>query len=390
MSVAKRTLDQHLANDGLPKRILALDGGGLRGILTLALLEKLEQQLRERHNAADDLRLSDYFDLIAGTSTGAIIAAALAKGCKVSDIKQEYYDLGAKVFKKGLLRDGVLRAKYDKEGLEKQLSAFYGEDTTLGSGKLLTGLLVVTKRLDTGSSWPIGNNPRGKYFGHRKTDDSHTLANSEYPLWQVVRASTAAPSYFDSEFIEIGSKQGVGVHGEFVDGGMSPFNNPALMAVMYATLEGYRLNWPTGADRLLVVSVGTGRADKQVKRSKVAGELALKALLGLMDDCASFQEILLQWMSTSRTARVIDREVGDLEHDLIAPAPLISYVRYNADLDVNAVRELLPQVGDEQIESLTAMDAPENMKTLDEIGRLAAERDVRGADFPTKFDLPRG
>ena len=286
MSVAKRSLDQHLANDGLPKRILALDGGGLRGILTLAVLEKIEQDLRKRHNAGDDFRLSHYFDLIAGTSTGAIIAASLAMGWKVSDLTEKYFELGNKVFQKSFLRDGVVRAKYDDDELKKQLRSVYGDDTDLGSAKLLTGLLVVTKRHDTGSWWPIGNNPRGKYFGHRKGDDSHTLANSEYPLWQVVRASTAAPSFFDSETIEIGTNETAKVKGEFIDGGMSPFNNPTLMAVMYASLEGYRVNWPTGADRLLVVSVGTGRADKEVKRSSIAAAHAMKGLLGLMDDCA--------------------------------------------------------------------------------------------------------
>ena len=85
--------------------------------------------------------------------------------------------------------------------LREQLQNVYGEDTLLGSDKLLTGLLVVTKRHDTASWWPIGDNSRNKYFGQPRTDGSHTLANSEYPLWQVVRASTAAPSYFDSELI---------------------------------------------------------------------------------------------------------------------------------------------------------------------------------------------
>lgn len=390
MSVARRTLDQHLANDGLPKRILALDGGGLRGILTLGVLEKIEQSLRERHDAGDDFRLSDYFDLIAGTSTGAIIAASLAMGWKVSDLSKKYFELGDGVFEKSLLRDGVIRAKYDDTKLQKQLRSVYGDDTTLGSAKLLTGLLVVTKRLDTGSWWPIGNNPRGKYFGHRRTETTRTLANSEYPLWQVVRASTAAPSYFDSQPIEIGTGNDAKVTGEFIDGGMSPFNNPSLMAVMYATLEGYRMNWPTGADRMLVVSIGTGRADKQVKRSALAAELALKGLVGLMDDCAAMQEMVLQWMSTSRTARALDREVGDLQHDLIAPAPLISYLRYNGDLGVDAVKTLLPDLGDEKIRSLTEMDVPQNMQTLYELGKLTAARDVLANDFPTKFDLPRG
>jgi predicted acylesterase/phospholipase RssA len=388
MSRAKRTLAEHLANDGRPKRILALDGGGLRGILTLGVLEKIEEDLRARHDAGNDFVLSDYFDLIAGTSTGAIIAAALAMGWKVSDLSKKYFELGEKVFEKSFLKKGIFRAKYDSDELIRQLRQVYGKDTLLGSDKLLTGLLVVTKRHDTASWWPLSNNPRGQYFAHRKTDGRHTLANSEYPLWQVVRASTAAPAFFESETIEIGSGKTGKISGEFVDGGMSPFNNPALMAVMYTTLEGYRINWPTGADRLLVISVGTGRADKEVKKSAVPAAHALKGLLGLMDDCAAMQELMLQWMSSSRTARVIDREIGNLQHDAVAQAPLITYLRYNGDLGVDAVKQMLPDLEDDKIRSFTSMDAPENMKALYEIGQLTARRDVRADDFPTRFDLP--
>src|SRR5215208_4491474 len=113
MSYPSRTRDQHLANDGTPKRILALDGGGLRGILSLGLLQKVENVLRERHQAGDAFRLGDYFDLIAGTSTGAIIAATLAMGWSVEEIRKRYMSLGERVFTRSLLRQGVLRAKYD-------------------------------------------------------------------------------------------------------------------------------------------------------------------------------------------------------------------------------------------------------------------------------------
>src|SRR4030095_12192993 len=113
MSTPTRTRDQHLANDGTPKRILALDGGGLRGILSLGLLQTLENILRERYRAGDDFRLSHYFDLIAGTSTGAIIAATLALGWTVEEIRTRYMALGERVFTRSLLRQGVLRAKYD-------------------------------------------------------------------------------------------------------------------------------------------------------------------------------------------------------------------------------------------------------------------------------------
>ena len=387
MAYRLQNRDEHLRSDGRPKRILALDGGGLRGILTLGVLQKIEDILRDRHGSGGDFRLCHYFDLIAGTSTGAIIAATLALGWAVEEVRKKYMSLGERVFEKSLFRQGFFRARYDKGKLNDELKGVYGAGTTVGGPEVRTGLLILTKRLDTGSPWPVSNNPRGKYFASRQ---GGTIGNGEYPLWQVVRASTAAPAYFDPEPITIVQQPGrTPVEGEFVDGGASPFNNPALQAFMYATMDGYRIGWPTGADRLLLVSVGTGAADPKVKRANITAQHAIGALLSLMDDCASLQETLLQWMSSSPTAREIDRELGDLRHDLVAGAPLLSYLRYNVDLRKASLERLDPSLTDPKvIESLSEMDAPENMTVLHRLGALAAERDVKSADFASVFDLP--
>src|SRR5947208_16244081 len=98
VSYQKLTLMQHFAVGG-PKRILALDGGGLRGILTLGILKRIEDELRRRHGNDEAFRLSDYFDLIAGTSTGAIIAATLAIGWSVDQLAKNYFQLGSRVFR---------------------------------------------------------------------------------------------------------------------------------------------------------------------------------------------------------------------------------------------------------------------------------------------------
>jgi hypothetical protein len=387
MAYHVRTRDEHFLNDGSPKHILALDGGGLRGILTLSYLAAVESLLRERHGGADTFRLSHYFDLIAGTSTGAIIAAALAQGMKVGEISKKYLALGQSVFKKGLFDFGIVRAQYDDKKLSEELNQVYGANSTMGDSSLQTGLLVVTKRLDSASTWPISNNPRGRYFNAGPSGDS--IANSAYPLWQVVRASTAAPSYFEPETIEIarGRSGEKPIAGEFVDGGMSPFNNPALQALMFSTLDGYRIGWPTGANNLLLVSVGTGSRDPSIAHAMLAAKHALNAMLSLMDDCAALMEILLQWMSTSQTARVIDRELGDLRHDSIAPAPLISYLRYNVALTKDPLTQVGMSLADEKIASLSAMDDPDNMQTLQEVGARAAKQQVRPEDFPANFDL---
>jgi hypothetical protein len=386
MTYKQKSRDEHLDNDGQPKRILALDGGGLRGILTLGILQKIENILRDRHGNDSGFRLCHYFDLIAGTSTGAIIAATLAMGWTVEQVRKKYMDLGKTVFERSLLRQGLLRAKYPAAKLIEELRGVFGERTTLGGPELQTGLLVMSKRLDSGSPWPMSNNPQGTYFASRT---GGVIGNGEYPLWQVVRSSTAAPAFFDPESITIIEKPGQKtVQGDFVDGGVSPFNNPAFQAFMYATISGYRIGWQTGRENILLVSVGTGTADPEVKRAAIAAQNALHSLLSLMNDCASLQETMLQWMSSSRTAREIDRELGDLQHDLVAGTPLLSYLRYNADLRVEKVKSLYPELTDEErIKSLSAMDAPENMETLHELGKRVAERDVIETDFAAVFDL---
>lgn len=384
MSYRPLTPDEHFSTPG-PKRILALDGGGLRGVLSLGFLARIEAMLRERHGDGN-FRLAHYFDLVAGTSTGAIIAAALAKGLTVGEIAEHYMNLGKKVFKRNWFRQGIVRARYDEEELVKQLKAIFGAETQIGGAEMQTGLLIMTKRADTGSPWPIGNNPAGQYYRAGKTDN--WISNADYPLHKVVRASTAAPSFFDSEKITIARETGhKPVVGEFMDGGTSPFNNPSLQAFMYATLKGFRVGWKTGADRMLLISVGTGVADPSISPSHLAAQGAVKALLGLMDDCGTLVETLMQWLSESPTAREIDSEIGKLDGDLLAGTPLLTYQRYNVSLAPDDVSELKPGLEKAVLKSLPQMDAPHNLEILQGLGNIAAERQVKPEHFPQRFDL---
>ena len=381
------TRDEHFSSKG-PKRILALDGGGLRGILSLGLLKQVEATLRARHGDDSEFRLCHYFDLIAGTSTGAIIAAALATGMSVDEVIGHYQKLGREVFTRDWLRFGIVRARYDEARLIENLKRVFGEKRTLGEDTLKTGLLIVTKRLDTGSPWPLGNNPAGRYF--RAGKDDLWISNSDYPLWQVVRASSAAPSYFDPEPITIAAAPGKTPQaGTFVDGGVSPFNNPSLQAFMYATLCGYRVNWPARADRLLLVSVGTGMGDLSQSPSRIAAAGALRALFSLMDDCAALVEIVMQWMSKSPTAREIDSDLGDCADDLLGQSPLLTYLRYNASLLAADVEALLPGLPAKQVASLAEMDNPDNLDALFRLGVAAGTAHVKAEHFSAGFDLPR-
>lgn len=379
-----RTRDQHLFDRG-PKRILALDGGGIRGIVTLQILRRIESLLRERSGGADDFRLCDYFDLIGGTSTGAIIAAGLAVGYSVEKLDDLYRGLGRHVFKDELFRQGIFRAKFSDRPLRELLDREFG-GTTLGDDRVRTGLAIMLKRLDTGSPWIIHNNPQGKYF--RPRHGGRAVANADYLLKDVVRASTAAPHYFDPERIPVAGD----LAGAFVDGGVSPHNNPALQLLLLATLEGYGLRWPVGADNLLLVSVGTASWDLRLSTEEVMGmapaKLALRALSSLMGDAAAFNELILQWLSASPTARQIDREVGDLCSDVLgASEPWLTYLRYDPQLDREWLKDRVGlDLREDEVEGLRKMDDPANLDALSGVGAATAEL-VKKEHFAARFDV---
>jgi predicted acylesterase/phospholipase RssA len=385
MPYKKLTRNQHFQTPG-PKRILALDGGGLRGIVTLGYLKRIEDLLRRRHGGGDDFRLCHYFDLIAGTSTGSIIAAASALGMSVDELTEIYLRLGREVFRRSRWRKGILRARYSHERLTEHLRAVFGKDTTLGGQELKTGLLVMTKRMDTGSPWPLGNNPRGAYYQAGRGDD--WISNKDYPLWKVVRASTAAPSFFDPEKITIKQQKGFKtVKGEFVDGGVSPFNNPTLQAFMYATLKGSHVGWDTGPDKLLVVSIGTGRGHPGKEPTWITAKGAMQSLLSLMDDSGALVETLVQWLSEGDTHRVIDREIGNLRDDHVGGGASFTYQRYDLSLTRESVDGLKPGIDKETLESLTEMDEPDNMPLLNELAEIDGMSKIEAKHFPKRFDL---
>ena len=379
-----KTRDEHLFDKG-PKRILALDGGGIRGIVTLQILRRIEALLRERSGAGDDFRLCDYFDLIGGTSTGAIIAAGLATGYSVERLDELYRGLGRHVFKDELFRQGIFRAKFSERPLRDLLDHEFG-DTTLGDDRVRTGLAIMLKRLDTGSPWIVHNNPKGRYF--RPRQGSRAVPNADYPLKDVVRASTAAPHYFDPQRIPVAGE----LAGAFVDGGVSPHNNPALQLLLLATLEGYGLRWPVGADNLLLVSVGTGSWDLHLDTEEVMRmppvKLALRALSSLMGDAAAFNELILQWLSVSPTARQIDREVGDLCSDVLgANEPWLTYLRYDPQLDREWLKDRVElDLRQDEVEVLRKMDDPTNLDALARVGEATAEL-VKKEHFDARFDL---
>lgn len=387
MTTVSSTLKSRLTSTG-PKRLLALDGGGIRGAITLGFLEKLEQTLAERHELLGympkkDFRLHHYFDLIGGTSTGSIIAALLAiGGYSVSEIKTMYRNLGARIFSDrngfNLLGKRIyLNRKYDSEPLKEELKRIF-QDSRLGDESNKTGFCVVTKRLDTCSTWPVTNNPNAKFFEQNR-----------FLIRDIVRASTAAPSFFEPEIIDVGN----GEEGIFVDGGMSMMNNPSLQLFLVATLKGFKLNWDVGEDKLLLVSIGTGRREKKLIGSKWRDpklwHIATQAPDQFMSDASELVELMMHFIGKGTgPLRKIDADVEDLSEDAINGSKAFSYLRYNVEMSKENLDKLkIPGLDDEKIIDLMNMDSAENVDNLIRIGEEAAGNDVKAEHLPKAFDL---
>lgn len=343
-------------------RLLSIDGGGARGVVALEVLSRLESELRLA-TGEPDLVLGDWFDYIGGTSTGAIIATGLALGMPVARLQALYADHAQDIFTRAGFRDR-LHHRYDEEGLADLLRREYGADRTLGSPDLRCLLLLGLRNATTGSPWPLSNNPAAEF-------NQGPASNLELPLWQLVRASTAAPTYFPAERIELGG----GLSHLFSDGAITTLNNPGLQLVLMATLPAYRLTWPTGADQLLLVSVGTGstarRADRLGLRDLTLLHEARAVPESLIHSVVTQQDLVCRVLGECRHGPPIDAELGDLVGGAgLVREPLFRYLRYDAEATPASLAGL--GVGHLQPADLVGLDDIEHLDEMREFGRAIA------------------
>lgn len=359
-----------------PKRILALDGGGVRGMLTLGFLERIERLLRERYQRPD-YRLCEYFDLIGGTSVGSTLAAGLAIGMEVAELKELAMKLLKNLF--GRRRWKVWQSLFSPAPL-RALLAEITQGRTIDDPFIRTGLCIVTKRADTRSTWPVTNHPNARYFEH----------NRGIKLEDLVYASAAAPFFFEPTGVEVGE----GEVGAFVDGAVSMCNNPALQLFLMATLEGYPFHWESGEDDLLLVSIGTGRFERRDRVEKVlkkrTWDWTHEVPTLMIEDSNIWNQLLLQLLSRSPTPWKIDEEIGDLTDDLIPEEPALSYVRYDAPMNPTALAEIGFSGAARRVRRLYNMTRYENREVLLDIGRGFAQRQVQPEHFPPWFDRAAG
>lgn len=220
------------------RRILAIDGGGIRGLIPALVIAALEQ----RHGAP----AAKLFDLIAGTSTGGIIACGLLKGLSAAELVDLYARRGGEIFTRSLPEElasgwGLTGPKYQAGPLEAILQQLLG-DTWLSQ---TTGPELLVPSFSLGApygafffkSWKA----RGTHLGAGDVQDA-----LDFPLWQVARATSAAETYFPPAAI-------ANMRGDrfcMTDGGTHS-NNPALAAAVSAMAL-----WP--GEALEVLSLGTG------------------------------------------------------------------------------------------------------------------------------------
>lgn len=437
--------DRHLFAAG-PKRMLALDGGGVRGAITVAFLEQIEKILADEQddiarqgggsaqsplpphqsNGNKTVHLGDWFDLVGGTSTGAIMAGALALGYTIAEIKEFYLALAPRVFRRPPWRIPYLQAKFDARALSDEIHRIV-KDRTLDSADLITGLAVITKRLDTGSPWILANNPRAPYW----EDAPSHIGNKHYNLATLVRASTAAPHYFDPEILPInkdvaddplGNVQanltgfpilsflltkmrayGLALrrdlksegYGLFVDGGVTPYNNPTMALLMMAVLKPFGMCWELGAKNLTIFSIGTGSYRTKVTFREVglAGPLglAIGALLSLMGDTKSLALAQMQWLgecltywpvnSKTRTWE-INSEIKSLADEVPPGGHWFRFARYDLRLETRWLADNLGlKLTDKEVARFQRMDDPGIIKSIYAIARLAAAKQVQRAHF---------
>jgi hypothetical protein len=367
--------------------MLTLDGGGILGVMSLEILAELENQLAKATGEGADFRLGKHFDYIAGTSTGAIIAAGLAIGMSVKELINFYVESGPAMFDRAAIWQR-LRTGFDDKKLRQMLQQVMGT-RTLGAVDLKCLLTIVTRNATSDSPWPVSNNPFAHY-----NDPTRKDCNLQIPLWQLVRASTAAPTYFPPEVLQW-DKDDPAKTFTFVDGGTTPYKISAFLLFRMATAPEYRLGWSRGEKNLMLVSVGTGSSPRAESSVRDHGRFLLTdgiGLIGVLMGAANVdQDINCRTVGRCVFGLPIDSELGDMIPRTGDPLtgsaiPLNAdqgraflYARYDPDVTKDGLVALgLPTMDPA---CLQKMEETKFIPQMQEVGRAFAKKHVRISDF---------
>ena len=255
-------------------RILSLDGGGIRGVLSARLLKEVETIVKEKTGQ----KLHEYFDLVAGTSTGSILAAGIACQKNADDIIQLYKNEGENIFLTKVRRQRQWRRlglllwnwgllyphKYKNEsdkGLANVLNKILinpdtGKPATIADEEIKkTQLLILAYDVKSrNTTWFANDDPEAWYY------------KDNIPLWQICSASASAPTFFPPYQIPYNNEE---KHLPHIDGGVAA-NNPALAALSHA-LSMTTGDRPPKIDEIAVLSIGAGKTTRPYTYKEIKG-----------------------------------------------------------------------------------------------------------------------
>lgn len=272
-------------------QILALDGGGIKGLFSVQILAFFEKD----HN----VNIADHFDLIAGTSTGGLIALGLASGMTAKDIANFYVTEGPNIFPSSPRRwmQHWFYRKYSQGPLEKALKDVFGEHRTISD---LTKQIIVP-------SYDLG---RGKVRIFKTPHHPRLARDGRVKLWCVGLATTAAPTYFPATRCVDGAR--------LIDGGIWA-NNPAMIAALEAkSMLGASLS------NIYILSIGTTRETKKRPNYLDAG--------GKLRWAVQAADVIMEAQSSSVLGQLrhLLPETNVTRIDAVAPAQLFRLDNVNA------------------------------------------------------------
>ncbi|XP_057482754.1 patatin-like protein 1 [Actinidia eriantha] len=345
--------------------VLSIDGGGIRGIIPGTILAYLESKLQELDGP--EARIADYFDVIAGTSTGGLVTTMLAAPDKANrplyaaeEINRFYLEHGPNIFPQDSNNQGATGPKYDGKYLRDLIERVLGSTTIK---QTLTDVIIPTfdiKRLQ-----PI-------IFS---TDDAKQNVSKNALLSDICISTSAAPTYFPAHYFETKDEDGSVRSFDLIDGGVAA-NNPTLIAMNQIFKEILMGKFkfsdmePSGSNRMLVLSLGTGAAKQEEKYNA-----STASQWGMLNWVFNNGATPLIDVYSNASSDMVDIHVSTFFQSLHAKK---NYLRIQNDT----------LTGDE---ASTDVATEENMQRLVQIGKELLEKPVSRVNLETgKFEAIEG
>lgn len=235
-------------------RILSIDGGGIRGLIPAKVLMELERELDTTESGK---RLHEHFDLICGTSTGAILAIAIALGVPASELVEFYKENARVIFPKWYFKVVPSKARafitsiYSNKALHKKLEEVY----TKANG----GTKPLLNDLKTNVCIPAFNGNEGQINVLKTRHHEDYMRDYKLPAHEVALSSASAPVYFPPHSFSFANEFGSGKNVNMIDGGIFA-NNPSLIGILEATEKlGHSFS------DISLLSLGTGKGKHVIK-----------------------------------------------------------------------------------------------------------------------------